>query len=205
MGLEHAARAALQAACPRRREPSSPSIFLAAASASDPGGVAGPSRASAPALPLHHHVTGPPQLLHPAAASTLIRILDAIDPAAVGARPADSPRRPPFTLIRIYTRSICKVREPSIRLRFTMVYTISIPFQAPMSNGQAEWLRQELALTFHSEPVLDPDFPYAFGSLDRFSGLYLIGARTIAGHLSAAPTRSHPPSRSPVGEPARSG
>ncbi|MBS1891225.1 MAG: hypothetical protein JST59_08025 [Actinobacteria bacterium] len=56
----------------------------------------------------------------------------------------------------------------------TYVIPFSIPFQAPMSCKQVEWLRQELSLTFHPNAVLDPDFPYAFGSLDRFSGLYLV-------------------------------
>lgn len=56
----------------------------------------------------------------------------------------------------------------------TYVIPFSIPFRAPMSGDQVEWLRQELALTFHHESVLGPEFPYAFGSLDRFSGLYLV-------------------------------
>jgi hypothetical protein len=50
----------------------------------------------------------------------------------------------------------------------------SFEFRAPMTSEQARWLREELALTFHYNPVLDPDFPYAFGLLDRFSGLFLI-------------------------------
>lgn len=55
-------------------------------------------------------------------------------------------------------------------------YTVpfSIPFRAQMSSGQTSWLREELALTFHSKPVLDPQFPYAFGLLDRASGLFLV-------------------------------
>ena len=55
-------------------------------------------------------------------------------------------------------------------------YTVpfSIPFRAQMSSGQTSWLREELALTFHSKPALDPEFPYAFGLLDRASGLFLV-------------------------------
>lgn len=57
-----------------------------------------------------------------------------------------------------------------------MSYTIpfAIPFQAQMSSPQVRWLREELSLTFHVNPVLAPDLPYAFGSLDRFSGLFLV-------------------------------
>lgn len=50
----------------------------------------------------------------------------------------------------------------------------SISFHAPMTSKQVRWLREELALTFHAKPALDPDFPYAFGSLDRASGLFLV-------------------------------
>lgn len=50
----------------------------------------------------------------------------------------------------------------------------AFPFRARMSSGQVAWLREELGLTFHSEPKFDSDLPYAFGLLDRASGLYLI-------------------------------
>ena len=56
----------------------------------------------------------------------------------------------------------------------TYATPFSIPFQAPMSCKQVEWLRQGLSMIFHPDPVLDPEFPYAFGPLDRSTGFYLV-------------------------------
>jgi hypothetical protein len=50
----------------------------------------------------------------------------------------------------------------------------SIPFHAEMSGAQVDWLRAELGLTFHGRPKPPACAPYAFGPLDRFSGLFLV-------------------------------
>lgn len=50
----------------------------------------------------------------------------------------------------------------------------SIPFHAEMSSAQVDWLRAELGLTFHGRPRPPAAPPYAFGLLDRYSGLFLV-------------------------------
>lgn len=50
----------------------------------------------------------------------------------------------------------------------------SIPFHTQMSSAQLDWLRAELSLTYHGKPRPPADPPYAFGVLDRYSGLFLV-------------------------------